>query len=259
MRPEDQQAGDSASAMSVGFLPVSAIGLDSPQPSRMIGMVNREIVMRFALCALALVMAAPAGAVTIYTGTLTPVDGFVSFFDEKAFGATDVAQVNRLSFSISNGVIVNATASLLSAFSYDEFSAEYPGVNDGNNYWTNDGCFFNTASPDGCFSTDVPPEFGYKPNYLNALSVDQRSLSFNVLQPRQFNDCEPGSVGRCSFFWDAALTTEIKIASYRPVSYRLSIDTRNAVPEPSSWAMMLLGFGGIGVALRNRKATTAPA
>jgi hypothetical protein len=29
-----------------------------------------------------------------------------------------------------------------------------------------------------------------------------------------------------------------------------------AVPEPSTWAMMLLGFGGIGVALRRRRRTS---
>lgn len=32
-----------------------------------------------------------------------------------------------------------------------------------------------------------------------------------------------------------------------------------AVPEPGTWAMMLLGFGGMGVALRRRRQTTAVA
>ena len=31
---------------------------------------------------------------------------------------------------------------------------------------------------------------------------------------------------------------------------------RGAVPEPATWAMMLLGFGGIGAAMRRRRATT---
>ncbi len=30
-----------------------------------------------------------------------------------------------------------------------------------------------------------------------------------------------------------------------------------AVPEPATWAMMLVGFGGIGVAMRRRRAVTA--
>lgn len=39
------------------------------------------------------------------------------------------------------------------------------------------------------------------------------------------------------------------------VTYHFISDS--AVPEPATWAMMLLGFGAIGVALRRRK-TTAP-
>jgi hypothetical protein len=29
------------------------------------------------------------------------------------------------------------------------------------------------------------------------------------------------------------------------------------VPEPATWAMMLMGFGGLGVALRARRRTAA--
>src|SRR5207253_2572452 len=32
-----------------------------------------------------------------------------------------------------------------------------------------------------------------------------------------------------------------------------SVTFRLAVPEPSTWAMMLLGFGGIGFAMRRRR------
>lgn len=38
----------------------------------------------------------------------------------------------------------------------------------------------------------------------------------------------------------------------------LAVDTQDgAVPEPGTWAMMLLGFGGMGVALRRRRRTGA--
>ena len=32
-----------------------------------------------------------------------------------------------------------------------------------------------------------------------------------------------------------------------------------SVPEPASWALMLIGFGGLGAALRRRRATVGPA
>ena len=35
-----------------------------------------------------------------------------------------------------------------------------------------------------------------------------------------------------------------------------NIDVNSAVPEPGTWAMMLLGFGAIGVSMRRRKRVT---
>ena len=36
-------------------------------------------------------------------------------------------------------------------------------------------------------------------------------------------------------------------------SYILNVSLGNSVPEASTWAMMLLGFAGMGVALRRRR------
>ena len=40
--------------------------------------------------------------------------------------------------------------------------------------------------------------------------------------------------------------------------FRLGAAATGAVPEPSTWAMMLLGFGGVGVALRRRRKVFTP-
>ena len=42
-------------------------------------------------------------------------------------------------------------------------------------------------------------------------------------------------------------------------SFRKSLNGTAAVPEPSTWAMMLLGFGAIGFGLRRRRVTKSPA
>jgi hypothetical protein len=37
----------------------------------------------------------------------------------------------------------------------------------------------------------------------------------------------------------------------------ISVSSLSAVPEPASWAMMLVGFGGLGAAMRSRRKLTA--
>jgi hypothetical protein len=40
-------------------------------------------------------------------------------------------------------------------------------------------------------------------------------------------------------------------------SFGYSVDTTGAIPEPASWALMLLGFGSLGVAMRRRRGLLA--
>ncbi|MES2903916.1 MAG: PEPxxWA-CTERM sorting domain-containing protein [Pseudomonadota bacterium] len=47
------------------------------------------------------------------------------------------------------------------------------------------------------------------------------------------------------------LLTGLVAASATPVAVAA------AVPEPTNWAMMLLGFGAVGVAMRRRRRPTA--
>jgi len=39
-----------------------------------------------------------------------------------------------------------------------------------------------------------------------------------------------------------------------PILDNVTLDISGAIPEPSTWAMMLLGFGGLGAVLRRRRA-----
>ena len=48
---------------------------------------------------------------------------------------------------------------------------------------------------------------------------------------------------------DPTLTNDFNFDSLRQVSF----DAIGAVPEPSTWALFILGFGGIGVMLRSAR------
>jgi hypothetical protein len=45
----------------------------------------------------------------------------------------------------------------------------------------------------------------------------------------------------------------------RPRRRSISVDLLKAVPEPSTWAMMLAGFAGLGWLARTRGRKTSPA
>lgn len=208
--------------------------------------------MRFGIAAVAcVVMASQAGAVT-FTGTLDPVDGFAEFNFEDVVGALGAPSLKSFTFSITNGVIAEANIYAYYRFAYDDYDEN--GYETGNDYWDYETCSFNSSGPEGCWNTFIPGEYEYQSTWMKDLSVGQRSLTFNVNQPRTFNECtDPPAVGRCSYYWDGDISPQIKIASYRPVNFTWTSTTfGGAVPEPASWAMMIAGFGLMGSTLRRR-------
>ena len=68
--------------------------------------------------------------------------------------------------------------------------------------------------------------------------------------------------GAYFYFADGAFTnygtyTNILFGSSQAATLRVSLAPNSAVPEPATWAMMLIGFGAIGVSLRRRRRATA--
>ncbi len=59
-----------------------------------------------------------------------------------------------------------------------------------------------------------------------------------------------------SFFGTGSDTVSFSAAGVGSVDAVLDNVSVTAVPEPSSWALMILGFGSIGAAMRNRRRTT---
>ena len=70
----------------------------------------------------------------------------------------------------------------------------------------------------------------------------------------------PGADGNVSAFylWNNAATGSIHLTNTEGWSNAVLYTAKPAVPEPATWAMMLLGFGGIGLTMRrNRKVALA--
>jgi hypothetical protein len=65
----------------------------------------------------------------------------------------------------------------------------------------------------------------------------------------------PGSYGNVSAFylWDNAAVGSIRLTNTDGYSNAVLYRSTAAVPEPATWAMMLLGFAAIGMASRRRR------
>jgi hypothetical protein len=82
----------------------------------------------------------------------------------------------------------------------------------------------------------------------NFLSGPQPTSNFNVLHPFSI------AAGIGTFNLDFVITDVGP-----PLAFRFELDPGqvSAVPEPSTWAMMILGFVGVGLAARRRKTKNA--
>jgi hypothetical protein len=69
----------------------------------------------------------------------------------------------------------------------------------------------------------------------------------------------PGSAGNVSSFylWNNVGTGAIHLTNTDGWSNAVLYTSGAPVPEPATWAMMLLGFAGIGISMRRRRAKPA--
>lgn len=111
-------------------------------------------------------------------------------------------------------------------------------------------------SPDVVWSALEPTEslISGNGNDANGLITFAHALTGNVILGVHFGAANSGAPQRTQFysFNFAAPTTQLYLNT-QGFSVGVLIPGVGTVPEPASWAMMLLGFAGIGVALRRRR------
>ena len=213
---------------------------------------------------------APASAATMVTTTGTPlnetiktssgVDGnLVTFFSDPSHYAIDYSSTSTLhpsstgGFAFVEGVGSNGFADLTLTpqtitFSALKFNMQLPastGPSIPNGYKTDftfDTTVFFSGGGSENFDTDVGAGNGQN-RYLITAGLNQ------AIDKVVFSDL----VGVSTKHNDPTLTNSFNFDSLRQVSF----DAISAVPEPSTWALFILGFGGIGLMLRSGRGRSA--
>jgi hypothetical protein len=117
----------------------------------------------------------------------------------------------------------------------------YAGVNRSSGIAANGGVTFFTATNQGGFGLSGIPGISGTLQLKNTVLIT--NTSFNTTRPRAENK----PLFKLGTF---ALSTTAQNSGPRPADdYQVTIA---AVPEPASWALMIAGFGAVGVSLRRR-------
>ena len=95
---------------------------------------------------------------------------------------------------------------------------------------------------------------------LNATNIDFTTVTFNG---EEFDITLTGDV-EFRFLKDLAVLTGPQQIVVNGISggngsYSGTVSFSSAVPEPATWAMMIIGFTGAGVAIRRRRSDATPA
>lgn len=107
---------------------------------------------------------------------------------------------------------------------------------------------------DGSFEFDSNPDFTFQP-----LPNQPGRAAWIVRAPLQFDNCAlpgPNDVPCARTVNIFGNGTFLRVTSAAPVFATFS---ETAVPEPASWAMMVLGFGLTGAAMRRRRVAVVSA
>jgi hypothetical protein len=198
------------------------------------------IIKYLAGAAMAVAVAQPAAAAPTLTGTISS-SGYVLINPPG-----DISQATSLDFNTSSGAPSPGTPGVLS--SYGAGTGSFAGVS----------C--NSAT--GCGSIQDIASLVVGPQSIPAFFIltggtNANPITFNLTGITGIVRTTPGFLAVTAsgtFNWLGFDPTpgyfEFSTQGTNVTSFSFSAQ---AVPEPATWALMLLGFGGIGLAMRRRR------
>jgi len=156
------------------------------------------------------------------------------------------------------GAVSAAEAAIVFTFAAPAADGSFTGtfhdegiVNDASNMFTDTGTF---ALPDGIAGGDITTQF----NTDVSNNIDFSSVTLNG----HAFDMTPNGQHEGGFILDLPVTSGMQTLVVKGTSGgngsfagTISFELASPAPEPTSWALMIIGFGGMGAALRRRRQT----
>ena len=213
--------------------------------------MNRAMMTSMAACAVCSLWAGSARAATfsldlsgvVGNGAYSMQDNGVTHYDQWVLSLTGLDALNAI--TVAQGDTINATITLDQLFTIPA-SQQLTFV----------GLVLGGASFPK-IDTGVSGSFALNNGLVEAAAgTGSTTTSGQLVNAVVFYPPSNGSITFDSIFTSFTIDTLAQSATldYALLTYTL-FSPSNGVPEPATWAMMVLGFGGMGAMLRRRRQT----
>jgi hypothetical protein len=210
--------------------------------------MKRLIKIGLTAATLALMATSANAVVSVpYDGSLAANQSVVVNFDApNAAGYNFVGDVSGMIYPGSNGLVQNIAAPpATSASTFDQ--TNFIAIQKGQSATLNTPILKSLS----IFIGSLDPT--NKITFKGADGFHESFLGSALFTPAQGNQSNGDNNRRFYFTFDPADRVNQIVFSSNENSFEFDNIGASAVPEPATWAMMLLGFGGIGFMLRNGK------